>query len=151
MRGIISICLAVIGMSLLTQKPRPNAVPFRLHPTHIQYIQDSIQRPIPRRQVKILFHFGFSHPNLKGLTYQVDQDMYIIHLNRFHKRDWWKVTHHELVHVKQLVSQHLQTHATHWQWHQTQYSFETPYYKRPWELEAFKQANQIETRTLHGQ
>ena len=151
MRGIISICLAVIGMSLLTQKPRPNAVPFRLHPTHIQYIQDSIQRPIPRRQVKILFHFGFSHPNLKGLTYQVDQDRYIIHLNRFHKRDWWKVTHHELVHVKQLVSQHLQTHATYWQWHQTQYSFETPYMKRPWELEAFKQANQIETRTLHGQ
>ena len=151
MRGIISICLAVIGMSLLTQKPRPNAVPFRLHPTHIQYIQDSIQRPIPRRQVKILFHFGFSHPNLKGLAYQVDQDRYIIHLNRFHKRDWWKVTHHELVHVKQLVSQHLQTHATHWQWHQTQYSFETPYMKRPWELEAFKQANQIETRTLHEQ
>ena len=145
---VITVCIGIwFSQPKLPLEPQP----FALHPTHIQYIQDSIQRPIPRRQVKILFHFGFSHPNLKGLTYQVDQDRYIIHLNRFHKRDWWKVTHHELVHVKQLVSQHLQTHATHWQWHQTQYSFETPYMKRPWELEAFKQANQIETRTLHEQ
>ena len=60
MRGIISIVIVVIGMSLLTQKPdlkpRPNPVPFRFHPTHIQYIQDSIQRPIPQHPVRIMIH-----------------------------------------------------------------------------------------------
>ena len=151
MEHLIRVITVCIGIWFSQPEPPLEPQPFTLHPTHIQYIQDSIQRPIPRVPVKILFHFGYSHPNLKGLTHQVDQDRYIIHLNLFHKRDWWKVIHHELVHVKQLAKLELETHATYWKWQQQIYGFQTPYHQRPWELEAFLQADQIETRTLHGQ
>lgn len=149
MEHLIRVIVVIIGIWFSQPKPPLTPPIFTLHQTHIQYIQDSIQRPIPREQVKILFHFGYSHPNLKGLTHQIDKNRFIIHLNRFHIADWWKVIHHELVHVKQLTNQELQTHATYWQWHDQKYGFQTPYAKRPWELEAFRQADQIETRTLH--
>ena len=149
MRGIISIIVVCLGFIFIRPEPPKPELKFTLHPTHKQYIQDSIQPPIPQQPIKIYWHLAWSNPKLKGLTYQIDQHHYIIHLNKFWKHEWWLVTHHELVHVKQLVRQHLATRTTHWQWHHTPYPFDTPYMQRPWELEAFREANQIRLRTLH--
>lgn len=150
MRGIISICLVVIGMSLLTQKPdlkpRPNPVPFRFHPTHIQYIQDSIQRPIPQHQIRIMVHQYLEWSKIAGTTHRITDNDYLIQLNRLYIRDYWKTTHHELVHVKQMVKQHLHLNpeTQQWSWHGKPIDWQLPYKQRPWESEASKEADQIE-------
>jgi len=150
MRGIISICLVVIGMSLPVQKPdlksTPNPVPFRFHPTHIQYIQDSIQRPIPQQPIRIMVHQYTEWSKIAGSTHQITNDTYLIQLNRLYFRDYWKTTHHELIHVKQMVRHYLYLNpeTQQWSWHGKPIDWQQPYMTRPWETQAYREATQIE-------
>ena len=147
MRGIISVIVVCLGFIFIRPEPPKLEHKFTLHPTHKQYIQDSIQPPIPQTPIKIHWHLAWSNPKLKGLTYQIDETNYIIHLNKAWSHEWWLVTHHELVHVKQLTRRTLQRHHTIWTWRQDTIDWNQPYMQRPWELEAFREANQIRLRT----
>jgi len=128
-------CLVYFGM----RAPKPQPI---LQPQHIQYIQDSIQRPIPQHPIQIEIRVAFLPPNIVGQTYPINQDQYLILLNPVHRSKWPLTLLHELVHVKQFKTQRLQynTQTREWYWLNQPCNWLTPWSERPWEQEAELQA-----------
>jgi hypothetical protein len=118
---------------------------FNPQPYHNQYIKDSIQLPAPYLPIKISTVTAPLSPNIKGLTEQIETNHYLIILSPY----WLDRDHtymHELVHVKQLVRKDLKKVGNIWYWKSKPIDWLTPYYDRPWEQEAERQAHQYEAQ-----
>ena len=140
MRTIPTLLLCCLAFfSLRAPKPQPI-----IQPQHIQYIQDSIQRPIPQHQIQIEIRVAILPPNIIGQTYPINQDQYLILLNPVHRSKWSLTLLHELVHVKQFKTQRLQYNpqTREWSWLNQPCNWQTPWSERPWEQEAQHEAIQ---------
>lgn len=151
MRGIINIVIVCLGFWFQRPKPAPKPVAFKWHQTHLNYIRDSIQPPIPQVPITIIINEYLRWDKIAGSTHQITDNVYLIQLNQLHKRDQWSTVIHELVHVKQMVKRHLVRAQLQWYWHQKPIDWRLPYKQRPWELEAERESLLIQTRTQPNQ
>jgi hypothetical protein len=119
----------------------PKAIPI-IQPQHQQYIQDSIQPPIPQHPIQIEIRVAYLPPNTVGQTYPINTSQYLILLNPQHRDKWPLTLLHELVHVKQFKLQRLQWNAKtrEWSWLGQPINWLTPWPERPWEQEAEQEA-----------
>ena len=140
MRTLITLFICCLAYCCL-RAPKPQPI---LQPQHIQYIQDSIQRPIPQHPIQIEIRVALLPPNIVGQTYPINQDQYLILLNPVHRSKWSLTLLHELVHVKQFKTQRLQYNqqTRQWSWLNQPINWLTPWSERPWEQEADRQALQ---------
>ena len=139
MRVIITSLLVCL-VAWVDLKPRPEPYQFQPLPEHIQYIQDSIQPPLPFNQIEIKIINRSLEPWIAGQTIQTNQTQFLILLNPAYHYRHHLTFYHELVHVKQMVRGHLKQIDTIWYWHNQPIDWQLPYHQRPWELEAIKEA-----------
>lgn len=139
LKHIFHTILILVAL-LIERAPKPQSI--FPEPIHLQYIQDSIQRPVPQYQIQIEIKPAFLDQSIAGQTYQINQDHYLILLNPIHRDQWTLTLLHELVHVKQFKDQKLQySPSTHqWTWLQRPIDWSQPWADRPWEQEADLQA-----------
>lgn len=140
MRTLITIftcCLAYYGL----RAPKPQPI---LQQQHIQYIQDSIQPPIPQHPIQIEIRVAILPPTIIGQTYPINHHQYLILLNPVHRSKWSLTLLHELVHVKQFRTKRLQYNeqTSQWYWLGQPCNWSTAWSQRPWEQEADRQALQ---------
>ena len=135
LKHIFHTILILVAL-LIERAPTPQSL--FPEPIHLQYIQDSIQRPVPQYQIQIEIKPAFLNQYTAGQTYQINQDHYLILLNPIYRDQWTLTLLHELVHVKQFKDQKLQYHpSTHqWTWLQRPIDWSLPWSDRPWEQEA---------------
>ena len=139
MRAIITSLLVCL-VAWVDLKPRPEPYQFQPLPEHIQYIQDSIQPPLPFNQIEIQIITKPLGPWIAGQTIQTNQTQFLILLNPAYHHNHRQTFYHELVHVKQMVRGDLKQVDTIWYWHNQPIDWQLPYHERPWELEAIKEA-----------
>lgn len=138
MKSYFQVLITGLALLLALFNPRaPKPQPL-LQPYHLQYIQDTIQRPIPEHQIQIEIYQAFLPPQTIGQTFQINQDQYLILLNPQYREHWPLTILHELVHINQFKTRKLQYHpSTHqWTWLQRPIDWTLPWADRPWEQEA---------------
>lgn len=135
MRHFLPIILIFLQLGLSHRAPNTQLFP---EPIHHQYIQDSIQRPIPQHQIQIELYQAHLPYHTIGQTFQINQDHYLVLLNPIHRDKWTLTFLHELVHIKQFKDQRLQyVPSTHqWTWLNRPIDWTLPWSDRPWEQEA---------------
>ena len=95
--------------------------------------------PIPHPQPTIYIAYAPLHYRMLGMTRKIAPNTYMIDLNGFYDSTRLERTIiHELVHVLQMQEGRLEVHAEHILWLDQPWKFNTPYTKRPWEIEATK-------------
>lgn len=143
MRTLITLFTCCLAYCFL-RAPKPQPI---LQPQHRQYIQDSIQPPIPQHQIQIEIRVALLPPTIIGQTYPINPDQYLILLNPLHRSKWSLTLLHELVHVKQFRTKRLQWNAEtrEWYWLGQPCNWSTTWSARPWEQEADLQALQYST------
>jgi len=147
MRRIIEIGLVIL-MGIWTIKPIPKPVPFQLTQGHLNYIEDSIQPPPPFNPIQIqIYHYPLPI-RIAGETRQITSTQYLIILNPIHHQTAHHTMYHELVHVKQMVREDLKLINQTWYWKDQPIDWTQPYKEREWELEAQREADQIERAHL---
>lgn len=111
----------------------------KANPSIHRYIRDSIQnRPFLKPQIYI--QLQPLHPQLIGITHELDNNLYLIGLNPLYSHTVLQRTlFHELVHVKQLDRDHLQEGL----WKGKPQDWSLPWASRPWELNAEQETYQL--------
>lgn len=136
----------LIALQLLTHKgvieEQVPLQPYQFQPSHLQYIQDSIQPPIPQIPINILVIQTVLPPLTVATAHPFTDRTYIIRLNLMHQPLWYETMHHELVHIKQFVRHQLYVKGDQWYWLDQPIDWDTPYHIRPWEVQADLQALQ---------
>lgn len=138
--------LILISIHLLVYKGQPTHIPeqqlqpFQYHPSHLQYIEDSIQPPIPQIPVEIQVHQTILHPLTVATAHQLSDRLFLIRINLMHQPLWYSTMHHELVHIKQMVKKDLDLRQNTWYWKGQPADWTIPYSDRPWEVQADLQA-----------
>ena len=138
MKSIFQVLITALALLLVLSTRRAPTPQSIIQPVHHQYIQDSIQRPIPQYPIQIEVYQALLPYQTIGQTFQINQDQYLILLNPIHRDKWPLTLLHELVHIKQFRDQKLQYHpSTHqWTWLQRPIDWSQPWADRPWEQEA---------------
>lgn len=142
MRGIITLLLVIWQIA---QPPtKLPTQPYQFQPSHLQYIQDSIQPPIPQIPITIYVEWRLLHPRTVGLAWPINEHTYLIELNPLWPELHYQTMHHELVHIKQFVRQDLEYNPITKQarWLGQPIDWDTPYHIRPWEVQADLQASE---------
>jgi hypothetical protein len=138
--------LLLISIQLLVYKGQPTPIPehqlqpFEYHPSHLQYIEDSIQPPIPQRPIEIQVHQTVLNPLTVATAHQLSDHLFLIRINLMHQPLWYFTMHHELVHIKQMVRKDLDLRQDTWYWKGQPADWTIPYPYRPWEVQADLQA-----------
>ena len=126
-----------------THTPRyvkPNIDLMEKNPSIQRYLRDSIN-PNPFNQPTIYIQLEPLHPRLLGITYKLQNNVYLIGLNPLYSQPILERTlFHELVHVKQLDRKHLDRGL----WMGQPQDWTLPWSSRPWEQQAER-----ETRLLY--
>lgn len=141
----------LIGLFLYFNHPKGKATPLRTQPRYIKpniermkqnpsidrYVKDSINR-VPFNQPTIYIQLEPLNPRLLGITYRLENNIYLIGLNPLYSHPTLERTlHHELVHVKQLDRGHL--HEGKWMGQPQDWSL--PWSSRPWEQQAERETH----------
>ena len=140
--------LLLISIQLLVYKGQPTPIPehqyqlepFQYHPSHLQYIEDSIQPPIPQIPIEIQVHQTVLNPLTVATAHQLSDHLFLIRINLMHQPLWYFTMHHELVHIKQMVRHDLDLRENQWYWKGQPANWAIPYPDRPWEVQADLQA-----------
>jgi hypothetical protein len=140
MRPHLQTLVLIIGSLLAMRTPTTPQFP---EPIHYQYLQDTIQRPIPQHQIRIHVYEANLPNQTIGQTFPIKGDQYVILLNPTYRDQWTLTLLHELVHVKQFETHKLEwdpiTHQ--WSWLHGPIDWTKPWSTRPWEQEADLQAS----------
>lgn len=111
---------------------KPNIERMEKNQSIQEYIKDSINNN-PFNQPQILIQLEPLHPRLIGITYKLQNNLYLIGLNPLYSHlTLQRTLFHELVHVKQLDRQHLNGD----QWMGKPQDWSLPWSSRPWEQQA---------------
>ena len=137
MRNLIYISLLLV--SFFRTEPEYT---LQFHAIHHQYINDSIQPPIPQRQHQIELHLAKLPPNILGITKPIHKHLSVILINPEYRHLHNPTIMHELIHVKQFYRGELELIDNQWYWKGTLIDWSTPYAQRPWECQADHQSRQ---------
>ena len=127
------------------QRPQPRYVKPQINlmlqnPSIKEYMADSIQQ-YPFNKPQILIQLEPLHPRLLGITYKLQNNLYLIGLNPLYSHlTLQRTLFHELVHVKQLVNRDLDGKL----WKGQLQDWTLTWSSRPWEQQA-----EAETRLFY--
>jgi len=142
---LLLITLFLIWLQINYKEPRrpqprytkPNIERMEKNPSIQRYIKDSINR-VPFNQPQIYIQLEPLHPRLIGITYKLQNNLYLIGLNPLYSQQTLERTlFHELVHVKQLDRQHLNGSL----WMGLPQDWSLPWSSRPWEQQAERETD----------
>ena len=142
---LILITCFLIWLQINYKEPRrpqpryekPNIDLMEKNPSIQRYIKDSINR-VPFNQPQIYIQLEPLHPRLIGITYKLQNNLYLIGLNPLYSQQTLERTlFHELVHVKQLDRQHLNGSL----WMGLPQDWSLPWSSRPWEQQAERETD----------